>query len=252
VDVALVAEIPLVLSAMRGEKLAIVATIFSGERDHAVIVRRDRGITVPTNLRDKRFGVTNGTTSAYVADMVLAGAGLVRANVELVNLAPDALVAAMKNGEIDAASTWQPYLRMIQDGLGPRGLTFDGFDVQGLFSLTINLAVREDFVQTRPGTTEKMLRALIKAAEFIKANPDEARRITSQFTGLDDALLRELWRSYRFGVRVNQTLPVALEGVSRWVIQNQLNDSREVPNFSKIIVPEPLLKVSPGAVSLIR
>jgi NitT/TauT family transport system substrate-binding protein len=184
--------------------------------------------------------------------MVLTGAGLSSADVRLVNLAPDALVAAMAKGEIDAASTWHPYLNSIQDELGPRALKFDGFDVQGLFSLTVNVAVLQDLVKTRPGATEKLLRALIKAADFIKANPEEARRITAEFSKLDDALLRDLWRGYRFGVRLNQSLPVALEGVSRWAIQNQLTDAREVPNFSKVIYPDPLLKINPGAVSLIR
>lgn len=251
-DVALVAEIPLVLAAMKGERFAVIATIFSGEKDHAVIVRRDRGIVVPPNLKDRMIGVTDGTTSAFVLDMVLSGAGLAREDVRLVNLAPDALVAAMAKGELDAASTWHPYLNAMQKELGPRGLTFDGFDVQGLFTLTMSLVVRPEFLKSRPETAKRLLKAVARASDYIRANPEEAQKSAAARGGLDAALLRDLWRGYRFGPRLHQTLPIALEGASRWAIQHRLSDATEVPNFSPYIVPGPLQAVNPGAVSLIR
>jgi NitT/TauT family transport system substrate-binding protein len=207
---------------------------------------------VPANLKGKRIGVTDGTTSALVADMVLTAAGLSRDDVHLIDLPPDAMVVAMSKGELDAASTWQPFLSAMQKDLGPRGLTFDGFDVQGLFSLTVNLTARPEFIETHPETVRRMLRAIMKSVDFMKANPDEARRMAAAHSKVDEALMRDLWRGYRFGVRLNQTLPIALEGVSRWAIQNRLTATKEVPNYAKFIDPRPLQSVNPGAVSLIR
>lgn len=251
-DVATVAEIPIALAAMQREPIAVIATIFSGQKDHAVIVRRDRGISEPAHLKGKRVGVVPGTTSAFLLDMVLDSAGLSRADVRSVELAADAIVPALLNGDVDAVSTWHPLLQQLQRELGPRGLTFDAIDVQGLFSLTVNLVVTQEWLAGNPESARKLLRALTRAAEFVKRNPQEAQRTTARYSPLDEALLRELWDGYRFDVRLDQSLQIALEGVSRWAIKHRISGSTEVPDFRAFIAADELRRVSPDAISVIR
>lgn len=251
-QLATVAEIPTALAAMGGAPIALVATIFSGERDHAVVARRDRGINQPTDLAGSRVAVTPGTTSAFLMDLVLDSAALSRADVQWVELKPEAMGPAISSGKVDAVSTWHPYLRDIQEQLGARGLTFDAFDVQGLFSLTINLVVKRDLLERKGASLRAVLRALVRANEFIESHPDEARRITAQYTGLDETLLRELWGGYRFELRLDQSLQIALEDVSRWAIEHRMTAASEVPNFQRILAPAPLVDVRPQAISIIR
>jgi NitT/TauT family transport system substrate-binding protein len=251
-DFATVAEIPLALAAMQGERIAIVATFFSGARDHKVIARKDRGIAAPLDLKGKKIGATAGTNSAFLLDLVLASVKLSRADVRLVNLKPEEMLAALTKGEVDATSTWQPTLGVLQKALGPNGVMFDGFDIQGIFTVTLNLAGRQEFVKARPETVSKTLRALVRGSEFVRANSDEARRITSAAVGVDEALLREIWDGYRYSVRLDQSLPIALEDTSRWAIKNRLIDARAVPNYSDFIFPDELQRLNPAAVRLIR
>ncbi|MFP5350831.1 MAG: ABC transporter substrate-binding protein [Gammaproteobacteria bacterium] len=251
-DVATVAEIPIALAAMQKEPIAVIATIFSGQKDHAVIARRDHGITQPTHLKGKRVGFVPGTTSAFLMDMVLGSAGLSRADVRSVELAADAIVPALLSGEVDAVSTWHPLLQQLQKELGLRGLTFDAFDVQGLFSLTVNVVVKREFLAANPEPTRRLLRALARAADFVERNPQEAQRTTARYSPLSEALLRELWGGYRFDIRLDQSLQIALEDVSRWAIRHRLAESSEVPDFRAFIAADALRQVKPEAISVIR
>jgi NitT/TauT family transport system substrate-binding protein len=252
VDMALVAEIPLALAALRGERVVAVATVFAGEKDHSIVARRDRGIRVPSDLAGKRIGMTAGTTSEFLLDMVLTNGGLTREAVSAVNLSPGAIVAAMRSGDIDAASTWQPFLGAIRHDLRENASTLEGRDVQGAFSVTLNLVLRRETLDQRPESVARTLRALAQASRHIESHPEDAQRIAAEMTHLDEGLLRDLWPGYRFGLRLEQNLPIALEATSRWAIRRGITRAHEVPNFTEFIDPRELQRLDPGSVSLIR
>jgi ABC-type nitrate/sulfonate/bicarbonate transport system substrate-binding protein len=49
------------LAIMSGNKIAIIATIQSSNKTNAVIVRKDKGIQAPKDLKGMRIGVPPGT-----------------------------------------------------------------------------------------------------------------------------------------------------------------------------------------------
>jgi ABC-type taurine transport system substrate-binding protein len=57
-DLALAADVPFVISVLKGEHLGIAATVISAANEMAVIARGDRDIAAPHDLLGKRFGVT--------------------------------------------------------------------------------------------------------------------------------------------------------------------------------------------------
>jgi NitT/TauT family transport system substrate-binding protein len=251
-DFCVVAELPVVLAVLDSKPVAIVGTIFSAERDHRLVARRDRNIRSPADLRGKTVGLAPGTTADLILELVLNGAELKRTDIRIVPMAAHDLPAAILNGTVDAVSTWEPYLDRILTGLDRNGIVFDGFDVQGIFTLNLNLATTKQRAEKQPELVEKVLRAVIRAERFIRAHPVETQRMAVQSTGLNAATVNRLWGGYRFEVRLDQSLMISLEDTARWVIRTGQIEAAATPDFSQNVFADRLAAIDRGAVRMIR
>ena len=248
-DLATAAETPIMLAIMRGEKIYILATISSTEKNKMIVARKDKGVSIPNDLKGKKIGVSVGTNAEFFMDSFLIMHGISRDEVEVINVESNAIVDTLTSGEVDAVSTWNPYINILQKGLGDNGVTFSG---EGIYRETFNLVTKQDFANENPETIKKILRALVKADEFIEENSDEAREIVADRIGMDRATLSELWELYNFKVTLDQYLLVTLEDETRWAIKNKLTDKTEVPNYLDYIYMDALEEVKPEAVGIIR
>lgn len=243
------ADIPIMFAATKGQPVAVVATIFSTQSDYAVVARKDKGIATPTDLRGKRIGVTLGTSGHFVLDAFLNRQKLSMKDVTVLDLKPEDLASALATGDIDAATTWEPYVGTIKEQLRANGVVFSAKNV---YDATFNVSGTRDFVAAHPDTVKKVLRAMISAAHFCKNVPDVAREITAKVMRINSAKLEEFWPSYRFDVALNQSLVLALEDETRWAIKNNLADRGGVPNYLNYIDLNGLLAVLPAAVTVIH
>lgn len=248
-DVATAADTPVMLAIMNGERINILATIGTSNRNTAIIARKDRGITAPSDLKGKKIGVALGTTSDFLTDSFLKAHGIENKQVKIIDMTPDKMVAALNTGKIDAASLWNPPLRQLQNELGDKGLSFYG---EMYFSETFCIAAKTDFVEEHPEATKKFLRAIIKAEEFVREHPEDARRLSAEFIKLDRNILDQIWDIYNFRVTLDQALIVDLEDQTRWAIKNRLVARRDMPNYLDFIYMDGLLAVKPDTVRIIR
>ncbi len=80
------------------------------------LVVKDKSITDIRGLRGKRLATPFASTSHYSALAALSAAGIA-ADVQLINLAPDAIPGAWQGNQIDAAWVWDPTLsKLTADG----------------------------------------------------------------------------------------------------------------------------------------
>ncbi len=248
-DLATAADTPIMHAIMRGEKIYILATIASTEHDKMIVARKDKGVSIPNDLKGKRIGVSVGTNAEFFMDSFLITHGISRDEVEVINVKSNAMVDTLTGGEVDAVSTWNPHVNILRKGLGDNGVTFSGV---GIYRETFNIVTKQDFANENPETIKKVLRALIKADEFIEENPDEAQETVAGKIGMDKAALNELWELFNFRVTLDQSLLVTLEAQARWAIENKLTNKTEVPNYLDYIYLDALEKVKPEASRIIR
>jgi NitT/TauT family transport system substrate-binding protein len=248
-DFATVAETPVMFAIMKGEKISVIATIQTSNKNNAIFAKRDKGILSPGELKGRKIAATFGTISEFFMDAFLATHGISRKNMKVVSLEPEALQTALVNGDVDAVSTWDPFLIQMQKKLGEKGNTFYGED---LYTQTFNVVATQDFIRGNPDTVKKMLRALIKAEEFVDKNQAEAQELVAEFSKLQTALIREIWPGNRFNVTLDQSLLLALEDESRWAITNRLTKATRVPNYLDFIYTDGLAAVKPEAVRILR
>jgi NitT/TauT family transport system substrate-binding protein len=243
------ADLPIMFAAMSGRPVTVVATIFSTEKDHGIVGRRDRGITAPASLKGKRIGVTLGTSGHFMLDAFLNRQKLSPGEVKAVNLKPEELAAALAQGDVDAVATWEPFLSTSLTQLGGNGTRLSGEDV---YELVFNVAGTQEYVVRHPDAMKKLLRALVRSARFCGQVPDEAQEITARAMKTDAKKLKELWSSYKFNVILDQGLLLALEDQTRWAIKNRLTGKAEMPNYLNHVHLDALQSVTPAAVTVIH
>jgi ABC-type nitrate/sulfonate/bicarbonate transport system substrate-binding protein len=248
-DFATVAETPVMFAIMNGEKISVIATIQTSEIMNAVLARRDTGIVTPGDLKGKKIAATLGTTSDFFLDAILGVNGISRKDVKIVDLKAETMPDALARGEVDAVSTFVPYVALTQKKLGDSVITFHDKDI---YRWTFNVVATQEFIRKNPGKVQKMLRALIKAESFVRNNPAEAQKAVADFSGMELSMVRDIWADTSFAVTLDQPLLIAMEDESRWAINNGLTKARKVPNYLGFIYLDGLKSVKPEAVGILK
>ena len=248
-DFATVAETPVILAIMKGERISILATIQTAGSNNAILARKGKGILSPRDLKGRRIGVTLGTTSDFFLDAFLSVNGISRKDVTLTDLKQELLPEALARGSVDAVSLFYPYLSEAKNKMGANGIAFYKKD---LYIQTFNIIAKQEFIRLHPETVKKMLRALVRAEEFVDRNRVEAQQIVADFSRTDLKALGETWDDAVFKVTLDQSLVLAMEDESEWAIKNKLADQTEVPNYLDFIYFEGLQAVKPEAVRILR
>jgi NitT/TauT family transport system substrate-binding protein len=248
-DFATVAETPVMLEILNGKRISIIATIEMSKESAAVVARGDRGIREISDLKGRIIATTRGTAADYFLDALLAEHGIARNEIRVVDMKADLLTGALVRGDIDAASLFDPYATLAQNGLGGNRIIFHDEDI---YTLTFNVVAAQDFIRQNPGKIKKLLRALIRAEQYVRTHKAESQKILADFTGMDIAFVRDLWVGSDFRVTLDQSLLLALEDESHWAIKNKLTPARAIPDYLDFIYFDGLQSVKPEALMILR
>jgi len=248
-DFAAVAGTPIMLAIMKGEKIAVIASIQTSNKNCAIIARKDEGIHTPQDLKGKKIAATFGTFSEFFMDAFLVMHEISQKDMKISNLKPEDMPAALAGGDVDAVSAWVPVLYNIQNKLAGRGITF--YD-ENIYTQSVSIVARQEYIRDNPGKVRKLLRALIKAEQFVGSDPEAAQKSVAEFNGMDPGMLREMWSGNNFRVALDQSLILALEDEARWAIDNKLTASKKIPNYLDHIYLDGLYAVKPEAVRILR
>ncbi len=248
-DIGTVAETPLMFNIMRGKDIVINATMVTSTKNLAIIARVDSGIKDPRDLKRKKIGFIPSTTSAFFLDSFLLANGLTIKDVIAVPVNPIDAQRAIESKKVDALVIWNYYLTQIKDSMGENARIF--YDEQ-IYTATFNIASMRSFTKNNSNVIMKVLHALIKAEEYIKKNPNEAKRIFAQSSQVSPGLVEKVWNDYKFHVSLSQTIKILLEDQARWAIKNKLTPNLAVPDFSLSIITDSLTQINPELVKINR
>jgi ABC-type nitrate/sulfonate/bicarbonate transport system substrate-binding protein len=248
-DFAVVAETPVMLAIMNGARISLVATVQTATRANAIVARKDRGILVPGDLKGRRIAVTSGTTADYFMDTFLALHEIARKDMTVIDLKPGQMAAALAGGEVDAVSVFMPFPILVQKKLGARAVAF--YD-ENVYTSMFSVVATQKFLRENPGKVRKLLRALIRAEKFVGLHPEQAQRMIADLGPTDLALVREIWPNYRYAVKLEQSLVLALEDETLWAVKEGLVGKGKMPDYLEYIYLEGLESIKPKAVRILR
>jgi NitT/TauT family transport system substrate-binding protein len=249
-DLASAADVPFVISVLKGERLGIAAAVVSVPNEMAVVARRDRGIASSQDLLGKRVGVTFGTNGEYFLWAFLIRHKLAPDSVTLVDLPPGRMARELKNGTIDAVSTWEPIRSEAHAALGDNARSFVGPDAYSASQVVVG---RSEFLKARSGAIERLMRALLKAEAFNRSEPQQALALVADLLRLDArALLASGWKDFQLKVDLRQSQLVTLEDEARWAMARGYADKGPIPNFLPHLHLDALLAVQPERVTVVH
>lgn len=249
-DLAAAAETPVVHQSLQRTDFRIVAAISSTSGFERIAARADRGIHRAEHLRGRRIAVPEFTTAHYFLDIYLMAHGITPREVKKVYVPAADVAPAFRRGEVDAVAHWEPHIHLLATEFGARVTTFG---IPGLHVSPFLLVARQDFVERKRESVERVLRALIRTEVATGKQPAKARELIGDSYSIGQQEAKLIWELNEFGVTLPQTLPFILENAARWNIGLLPPGQRPaVPNFLDLIHVDALLAVKPAAVTLIR
>jgi len=173
-DVAVMGDTPAIIARSAGLDSRIVGIAAVGPTALALVAPQGSTIKTVADLKGKRVAVTKGSYAHHLLYLLLKNAGLTVADIKLIHLAPADLVTAFQHGDVDAATTWEPFLSKLEESGGHVIADGTGIKKGELVILAIN-----DFGKKHPELVEKVLQVYQRGFDFVKANPEETAKLIS-------------------------------------------------------------------------
>jgi ABC-type nitrate/sulfonate/bicarbonate transport system substrate-binding protein len=248
-DIAVAAEVPFVISVMKGDALGMVASLVSISNNNAIIARRDHAIAAARDLAGKKIGVSFGTSGSYFLWAFFIRHKLPPDSIALVDLPPERIVEALAKGSVDAVVTWQPISFQAQAALGKNAVSFTEADA---YRTSFAAVGRIEFLKEHANAIEKLVRAMMKAEQFMRSHQEETLNLVAQWLTIDADALRPTWKQFDFRINLLQSHLITLEDEARWAMARGYAAKGPVPNFLPHLYLDALLAVEPERVTVLR
>jgi len=198
----------------------------------AVVAWKTSGILKPKDLKGKRLGFTPGTQGEIFAARFLAKNGVPLDQANVRKLQPKAIPAAVAAHEVDAASTWEPFVNAALRAMGDNGIVFRDPEAHRGY---MHLAVRQGWASQNGDSIVAFLRALSEADKFVAAHPDQAQQILAQKTTLPLATIQSIWPYYNIHLTFDRpNLVNVTASVGSWIKESQPTYSgKPLPDYSQ-------------------
>lgn len=246
VDVSTATDFVLSSNYFQKTDLRALATISKFDKKH-VVGRRSRGIQAIGDLRGKTVGVTKGSSAEFFLGNLLPFGGLGINDINMVDLAPAELEAAMAAGEIDAVATWDPVAYRIKQALGDEAVDLRQ-DVSTPFYFL--LLAKNDWAESQPETVRRLLHALIRAEAFVTSDPGAAKSLIAERLKPDNDSFQYDWSRHEFRVGLPQALVIMLESQVEWLAK--LKETAAPANVLDLLHASGIEAVDPERMALYR
>ncbi len=160
-----------------------VAFVLDVAGDNEALVASNRsGVTTIAGLRGKRVGTPFASTAHYSLLAALAQNGLSAKDVQLVDLQPQAALAAFDRGDVDAVYTWLPTVDQVRKN--GRDLITSRQLAQGSKPTLDLAAVANAFSDAHPEVVDVWRQQQARALRLIREDPSTAAKAIAAENGL--------------------------------------------------------------------
>jgi NitT/TauT family transport system substrate-binding protein len=139
------------------------------------------------DLKGRKVAFQPLSPSDFLLGYALAQRGLSKKDLQPVNVTPEAVLATMATGLVDAGVTYQPSVAMILKlGGGTRyHVLLSSREARGM--ITDVLAVRDTTIQHNPNLVTGLIRATLDGLAFMQRQPANAAAIISKVLDISTA-----------------------------------------------------------------
>lgn len=230
-----------VLSAGNGVMTTIVMAIDESVGGDGIVAKKS--IKHVSDLRGKKVAFQRGLPSEFFLRALLQQQGIKLEELEYTDMETAQAGAAFIAGQVDAAVVWEPWLTKASEKSDSHVLA----STKKYPNLIVDcIAFTQEAIARSPQDVSKIVKAVLRAIDYWKQNPDEANRIMAPYFQLEPAKYATILSGAKFtDLKRNQQffgstgLPgpifdIAQRASEIWleakVIKNQVNPDTVVSN----------------------
>lgn len=247
IDVSESTIFALVSNSFNRRDFKIYTQVSISGNDNMIVARKDKGIRKITDLKGKRVGVSKGGFPNYVLDLMLLNAGVDSKKIRLIFEESERLYQMLSSGELDAACLFGGWIDKTTNKLKDNCVLF--YD-EKLVRVTVVHAAKTRMFERNPELFSRILKAYIKAEEYVKNNPDAAMKTVVQYLKLDMHNAQKVWKPKMVHVALEQSLIEDMENLAQWQIDTAMRNSLRIPNYLDFIQFRNLTEVDPKRVTI--
>jgi ABC-type nitrate/sulfonate/bicarbonate transport system substrate-binding protein len=210
-QIATVSDIALASMMHEDPSLRVLAAIGASSGSQ-IVARKDRNIHEPKDLSNKRIAYSPGTSSAYYLHSFLLTHHISPNEVTIVPVSVDRQVEVVVSGAVDAVAAFEVYAYLAGKKLGENAVAWDN---QNIIDYQWLLVSRDKLTQS-PEAIKRLLKALIRAEDFVTSHVDKSKAIIARQWEIDPELLSHIWNRTRLFVSYNQSIIMALQSYVKW------------------------------------
>jgi len=208
-DIGYVGEAPATTAVANGTaKVTVLAQV--NTEGSAIVVRNETAINSVLGLRDKMVAIPgHSTVQDFLFRKVLKKAGINSTRVHTIVLKPPEMIGALGTGQINAFIAWEPYPAKAQTmGVGQVFIT--SRKMWEAHPCCV-LAADNRFLRNRPKEAKAIVRAHVKATDYINDHYEESVKIGVKYSGMDQKTVQLAMKN------VNYTYTLSIEGLKEYV-----------------------------------
>jgi aliphatic sulfonates family ABC transporter substrate-binding protein len=233
IDVATVGTVPFLAGIGQGIPWVAIGFHVTGAKGEGILVRKGAGIRSHADLKGKRIGYFRASTAHYGLFKALEKGGVAANQATLLSMAPAQQLAAMKAGEIDATSVWEPWMHKLVAEAGGELLSTEE-DV-GVLTAASVLAVRREWLADKRETARRLLRGYLLAYDSVYADPKPAIQQFAQNVGISEEWSSDIFKSvppveirkwadpnYEYALATGSKIQVALADLAKFLHEQKV------------------------------
>jgi ABC-type nitrate/sulfonate/bicarbonate transport system substrate-binding protein len=196
------------------------------------------------DLRGQKVGVAMGTSSELFAIQALERTGLTLKDVQVVNVEPPEMLAALIRRDISAFFVWEPWLTRAKMATRGQSHILPGSD---FYFIHNHLVMDREWSDKNRDLTIRFLRAVKEAGEFAMQRRDEAAPMVARFLKLDVELVKELLPKCNFMMVLDDvTMQFMKKEVDALIATKRITGPFDYKGY---VYPDLLREIDPKAVS---
>jgi ABC-type nitrate/sulfonate/bicarbonate transport system substrate-binding protein len=138
---------------------------------------------------------------------------------------------AFVQGNIDAMFAWEPYNYNASSKIPSMSASWP--TSTDLYSGRTTAVMNATYLNSHSQVAEGIIKGLMKAEDYIKNNPDSAKKIVMDRTGMSASALNALWSGYAYKVELDDGFQSILNNEASWIKTS--GGSKSTVDPSKIV-----------------
>jgi NitT/TauT family transport system substrate-binding protein/sulfonate transport system substrate-binding protein len=190
----------------------------------------------PQSLKGKKVAILAGSTTDFYFTSWLKQNGLTADDVKTVSISVPDMPVSLKQGNVDAVVSWEPYVSQEIREMGSDGVVVSR-GAPGNVAFIIGMGATDKTVKEDADVLTKITAAVAQADQWVRQNPEKAATVaTSYIKGLDPADALAAIKQVHFDPRLSVCTQHALEESAQTM--QALGKIKTAPSVSEIAHPE--------------